>query len=109
SIRHLPQPLIHQVVNRSRLVDSSRSDARERLDSAIASVDRINMELSPLDCRGRFRIERQIRYVAARHHHALVASQTNRFADAIKSFDLLIDPADSLHMPVLINRAGTRK
>src|SRR5208283_5277233 len=108
-ISHALELLIDEMVDRSGLVDRSRAHPRQSLDSAIDRIDRIDVEFAPLDRAGGLRIEHEVRYVGARHQHALRAGQTDRLAHAIEALDLLVDAANRLHGAVLIDRPRHRQ
>ena len=51
-------------------------------------------------------IEHQVGDIGVRDDHTLLASQATRLAEAEEAFDLLVDPADRLHLAELVDRAG---
>jgi hypothetical protein len=53
--------------------------------------------------------QHQVLDVGDRDQHALLAGQPARAADVEEALDLLVDPADRLHLAVLVDRAGDRE
>ena len=51
-------------------------------------------------------VEHQGGYVGVRNDRPLLAGQAARFTKAEEAFDLLVDPADRLHLTKLVDRAG---
>src|SRR5690606_25754813 len=66
----------------------------------------INVELSGAHRLQHALIEHQVADVGVRDDHALLAAQAARLAQAEEALDLLVDPADRLHLTELVDRAG---
>ena len=83
----------------------TREDFNARLDG----LHRIDMKAPLFNGPDHFALEHQVLYIGAGNQHALPASEPLGLADLEKPFDLLVDPADGLNLPFLVNRAGHRQ
>src|SRR5262249_55292861 len=68
-------------------------------------LDGVDVEAATLHRSDRLRIEHEVVEIGVRYQNSLGAAQAYRFTHAVKAFDFLVDTADCLHRPVLVDRA----
>jgi len=90
----------------SVLLQRASGNPGEGFDPLFHSGNRIDVELPGLDGVDDFVGEHQVVDVLGRDEHPLVSIQTLGLADLEETFDLLIDAADRLDVPFLVDRSG---
>ncbi|VTR65774.1 hypothetical protein DESC_370143 [Desulfosarcina cetonica] len=80
--------------------------AGEDFDTFFNCADLPDPELTGLDGIDDTFLEHQVFYVGGRNHHALAAVQPLALAHVEETLDLLVDSADGLDLPLLVDRSG---
>src|SRR5262245_33221186 len=102
-------PLIHAASwEFTGVVGLPRRYSGQELDALIDRFHGIDLELSSADRCNNVVAEHQVLNVRGRDQHPLLSRQPLSPADIEEAFDLLIHPADGLHLPTLIDGTGDR-